>query len=696
MAKRMSESELLSVVRSDLEACSPEQTALSEQRAEAMQYYLCEPFGNEVEGRSQVVTSDVQDVIEGILPQLIKMFTSSDDVVLFDPVSPEDEEQANQESAYLNHVFYKDNEGFQILYDWFKDALLFKNGVVKYFWEEDTKEVHESLEGLDPLQVQLLLADDNVEITGQSLETAPDGSPSISVNITRKNKRGRLKVVVVPPEDFRVYHDHNSIVLKDVAFCAQVSRKYKWELEEMGFPKDKIDELFSELRSSEEYDARFSDLDSGELPFNDEQVPITECYKRVDYDGDGYTELRRVTLGNESVLLENIEFDYIPFEAVTPIGVTHRFIGRSYADITMDFQLYKSTLLRNIFDNLYLINNQRTGVVDGEVEIDDLLDSRPGGVVRMSAPGMVFPITTQGFPASAYDLIETMDNMKENRTGLTRYNQGLDANALNKTATGITRVMDASNERVLLVARLFADGLKRLFLGMHRVLLQNQDKPRIVRLRNKWVPVNPSEWQERENMTINVALGTNDKQAQVQALMLIGQIQKEMMMAGKSNMVDDTKLFNAAKKLVEASGFKHVELFFKDPATQPPPPPPQPSPEIEINRMIAQAELEKAKAQQAEVQLKAQVAQNDFTIQLQKLELERLKLRLESEKAALDGLQTQSRQRETARSNKTRETIDAIGMVSDTAQRDKEGKNKLKSDILKVMAKGESNGPISD
>jgi len=693
---KMTEDELAAEIQQDLALCVPTSSEVSTERTKALEYYLGEPFGNEKDGRSQVITSDVLDTIEGALPALLKLFTSSDDVALFDPVGPEDEEQAKQESDYINHVFYKDNNGFLILYTWFKDALMSKNGVVKYYWCDESDETHETYESLSPEQVQMLLNDDNIEVTGQEIELDEMGTPRFSVNITRSNRKGKVEVVCIPPEKFHVSPVHNTIILDDVAFCAHEEDKYKWELEEEGYDTDKIEEAFTEHVMGSEEQARFSDI--GTQQVEDDKVTVFECYKRVDWDNDGYPELRKITVAGQNTILENEEIDYLPFESITPIPMTHRYIGRSYADITMDLQLIRSTLLRNIFDNLYLTNNMRTGVVDGEVNIDDLLDNRPGGVVRMNAPGMVFPIQVSQFPAAAYNMMEYLDAMRENRTGITRYNQGMDSNALNKTATGINKIMDASQERLLLVAKLFADGLRRLFLGIHRLTLQHQDFKRTVRLRNKWVAVDPSEWKNRENMTVTVATGTNNKDDQVQSLMMIGQIQKEMMGAGKSNMVDDTLLYNTAKRLVEAAGFRHAEYFFKDPATQPPPPPPSPPPEIEVQKMFAQAELEKAKSQQAEVALKGQIAHQDFQIELKKLELEAAKLKLSAEEAGLKGLQDNKKieynkeiQDKKVVIDVAKASADAAAKVADRTEKAKSEQRARTYDIIKEMKRSDDN-----
>ena len=308
------------------------------------------------------------------------------------------------------------------------------------------------------------------------------------------------------------------------------------------------------------------------------RVKLTECYKRIDYDGDGYAELRRVLVVNEKYIIENEEIDYVPFESITPIVMTHRFFGRSAADQTMDLQLQKTMLTRNIMDNLYLINNQRNAVVEGEVNLGDLMDSTPGSSVRMTAPGMVQPLPTQPFNGHAFGMLEYLDSIKENRTGQTKYNQGMDADSLNKTATGISRIMDASAQRMELIARLYGEGVKRLMLGIHRLLLQNQDKQKVIELRGRWVPINPKEWKDRTNMSVVVGLGTENRDKMLGHLMTIASIQKEAMQGGLS-MVNESNLYNTAVKLIENAGLKHPNLYFTDPATVPPQPP-QPDPQM--------------------------------------------------------------------------------------------------------------------
>jgi hypothetical protein len=627
----MKDYELIAAVKEDVDMCKgTTYTEVSDQRSKAMEYYLGEKFGNEVKGRSQVVTSEVSDTIEWIKPQLLKIFTSTNNLLQFEPDGPGDEKAAKQETSYLNHAFYKDNDGFQILYTWFNDALLQKNGVVKFFWDESEEVRHEDYEGLDQMQYTVLLQDKNIEVV--SYTEVPDmqtGMVYYNCRIARKVKKGQIRILPVPPDEFLIYDDYNNLCLDDVPFCCHETQKTRENLLDEGVSKSVVDKLKFGDSEDDIYDkeSRFDDIGSsytsGESSGTN-TATVYECYKRVDWNNDGYAELRKITFSGETII-SNEEVDYIPFIAITPVPMSHRYYGRSIADLVMDLQLIKSTLLRNILDNLYLINNQRTVIVDGEVNIDDLLDGRIGGVVRANAPGMIEPFPITAFSASAFQMLEYLDNLGENRSGVTKYTQGLDGSSLNKTATGVTKIMNASQERVLLIARVFADGLRRLFLGMHRLLLQNQEYTRNVKLGEEWVPVNPSEWKNRTNMTLNIGLGSADKQAEIANLMNILTMQKEAMAAGADNIVTPQHIFYTITKIIEASGFKDVEGFFADPATAPPP---QPKPDINKQMLELQAQIEAKKAQidEMEAQIKGFSAQVDAQYKQRDLELREMEI----------------------------------------------------------------------
>jgi hypothetical protein len=607
---------------------------LSNERTKALEYYLGRPFGNEVEGRSQVVSTDVYDVVEGMLPSLVDIFTSTNTAVQFDPQGIEDEKQARQATEACNHVFYKQNNGALILYTWFKDALIQKNGIVKWYYEDKSETRKERYEGLTDAEYQKLMMSDVEEV---SHETYPDEqaqqmlqqqmaqmNPAMQmtlmggqipqpmlhdVEVKVMIDRGKVCVVPVPPEEFVVSPRHNSVDLDDCEFCEHRTRKTVSDLKLMGFTEDDLEGIGTEddMKFSEEYIARRSLFEEKDYMDNESADPalrevwVAEGYIRVDYDGDGIAELRRFLKAGRKIL-EHDEADEICFAALTPVIMPHRFFGRSMADVCADIQLTKSVLWRQMLDNLYLTNNPRHAVLEHQANINDLITSRPGGVVRERVPNAVRPLETPFVAGASFPMVEYLDSVKEDRSGWTRYNQGTDADSLNKTATGITQIMQAGQQRIKLIARMFAEtGIKRLFRGIKHTLYKSGLKQLSIRLNNSYVEVDPREWGTQWDMSVNVGLGTGDKRQQLGHLQMILQTQMGLAQMGKGYMISDSNLYETISKIVENAGFKHIEQFLTDPESVPPQAKQSP-PNPEMIKMQMEAQLDQAKLQSGEKQ----------------------------------------------------------------------------------------------
>ena len=665
MAKRagkMTETELSSLLAGyERDSLSYLGGTLSDERAKALDYYLGQPFGNEIEGRSQVVSTDVADTVEWILPSLLKIFTAGDDVVRFEPQGPEDEAAAKQATEYVNWIFTRDNPGFLILYSLFKDALLQKNGVGKVWWEEKQDEEKRTVEGVDDLTYSLAVADPDIEIVAHTARPSPmEGSqpaprsaggmngvvpppaampPAAPAQLhdytyTRKRDASRVRIEPVPPEEFLIGRRDKTIA--EAVYVAHRVRKTLSELIEEGYSRETVEELPSDgdgsaVEWTAEAQAR-RQYDEDSLPYQGQGalrwVWVTESYPLVDWDGDGIAERRQVvSAGKGTVILKNEPWQGPPpFVSITPIIMPHRFYGLSVADLVMDLQLIKSTVLRQILDNLYLSNNPRH-VISDQVELDDLLITRPGGIVRlkpgqMPGQGHILPIETQFVAAGSFPLLEYLDTIRENRTGVTRYNQGIDANSLNKTATGISQIMSAAAQRIELIARVFAEtGVKDLFGLILESVTRYQDKPRVIRLRNEWVAMDPREWESKFDLSINVGLGTGNKDQMLGHLVTLGQMLGEIVkMGGMGSLVTPENVYNLLTKIVENSGLKSPEAFFTDPATaqqqgQPQQPPPDPK-MIEVQGKLQLAQ----QGQQAEQQAAAQKTQADQALAAQKLQ----------------------------------------------------------------------------
>ena len=647
---------------------------LSAERAEAIQYYLGEPFGNEVEGRSQVVSYDVQDTVESALPQLLKVFVSGDEVVSFEPKGPEDQAAADQETDYCNHVVMEKNNGFEIFYVWFKDALLSKNGYVKAYYEEYTEAEEEEYRGLTDAQLDMLATEDNIEILEHTsypdpsvapipvtpeFQTQPDvdvedGTIEIEqeaaqaffqpmlhdVKISVTNKHGEIKIKNVAPENMMISVDCNGTDLNTARFVQHRELMSPSEIAEIfDVDEDEIADIMADTEDEFELESNARDIYSEQYDraVESEDILVRDTYIRINGERHRY-----VLVGNQ-IIYQDESCDHVPFACVSPMLMPHRHVGRSYTDLTKDIQMIKSTLIRGQLDNMYLANNGRYAISD-RVNLDDMLTSRPGGIVRVNGePGTsIMPLQHAPFPPSSFTMVEYMDNMKEKRTGITAYNQGLDADSLNKTASGVSQIMSAAQQRLELVARTFAEtGVKDLFMLVHRLIRQNVTKPDIVRIRNQWIEVDPREWKNRKDLSISVGLGAGNKDQQLMHLNAILQMQKEALQVG---LTSPEKIYNALSKLTQNAGFKNPEEFWVNPANmqqgaqqeKPDPTEMAIQGQLQIEQAKAQADMQlEAQKNQADMEQEQLRSQNDIIIEREKIaaqaELERYKAQLKAE-----------------------------------------------------------------
>lgn len=635
---------------------------LTEARAKSLDYYFSEPFGNEQEGRSQVISTDVADTIESILPQIMRTFTASPKAVQCIANNAGDEPIAKQATDYLNHVFYKDNDGFTNLYTFFKDALLQKNGIIKVFWDDSMDVERSSYYGLTDDEFALLLADPEVKVlehteyerdNEEALKEAqkflndrmiPDQVPMAEkmhdVVVNRVKKKGKVCIENVPPEEFLIARNAKSI--PDAHFTAHRKFITRSELVEMGFDPETIAKLPADVNnkySEEKVSRKRYAEDEETAPTTDkanEEILIYECYMKLDEDEDGIAELRKVTVAGDSSyeILDNVPYDRCPFVSVTPILVPHRFYGRSVSELVEDVQLVKSTIMRQLLDNMYLTNNNRVAVMDGQVNIDDLLTNRPGGIVRTKQPpqSVITPMASQPLNQAAMPLLEYLDTVREQRTGITRYSQGMDADSLNKTASGLNQILTQAQMRVELICRVFAEtGVKQLFNKVLEVVTKYETKEKIIRVNEQYVTMMPMEWANKCNVEIQVGLGTGSKDQELAILNVILERQIQAINLQKSAagpMVNLRNVHNTLTKLVEAAGLRNVETYFTDPvvgaAQMPPPLPPQPTEFEKVTLAQVQGENQRkildTQIKEKELELKTQEMMLNMEVRLKELE----------------------------------------------------------------------------
>jgi hypothetical protein len=636
----MDDAELQSIITQDLtDAVSYVDSDLSPTRAKGTEYYRGDLFGNEVEGNSKVVAMEVRDTVSAMLPSLMRVFFNSENVVEFSPRGPEDIKMAQQATDYANYIFQNDNSGFLTTYAIFKDALVRKCGIAKFWWEDEEKVRIEEYTGLDEQTLQMLMQEPGGEVKIITSYPDPDvneaqlttvdpttGAPIVmpapmihDVQIKRITKDGRIKIMAVPPEELLL--DRRARSFDDATIIAHRQMATMADLLAMGYDQDEIEENLSttDLDSNDEYLARqplsttFGTNDAANPMMR--RVLYIEAYSRVDYDGDGIAELRKVCcMGGGYKVVRNLPASYIPFAdfPCDPEPHTSPLEAMSIFDITRDLQEIKSEILRNTLDSLAQSIHPRTAVVEGQVNIDDVLNNETGAIIRMRAPGMVQPLTTPFVGQAAFPMMEYMDQIKEDRTGMSKAAMGLNADALqSSTRAAVAATISASQGRIELTARILAEGMKKLFKGILFLVTTHQDKARMVRMRNEWVQIDPRFWDAGMDATINIALGNGDTNEKLQALMMIMSKQEQILQQlGPTNpLVTPMQFSNTLRKVVELSGFKDSTSFFQDiPADYQPPEPPAPKPSPEEILAKVQAESIQADIQKkaAELELKRQ------------------------------------------------------------------------------------------
>jgi len=505
----------------------------------------------------------------------------------------------------------------------------------------------------------------NMSVPLHSLLPSP-AAPAIThdVTIVTTRKLAQPRVMGVPPEEFGIERGARSI--RDCNYCFhEVVTKTEGQLIAEGFDAAQVKSLGDyagntevETLARDTADEHFSTT-AGDVNMAARLVRITEHYVRMDYEGSGQPCLYQViTGGDQGEILRKdshaciTPFDAMPFATTTPVPITHRFFGRSIADLVMPLQREKTALKRGALDNLYLHNNPRVEVAEqnaGPNTLDDLLVSRPGGVVRTKTAGGLNWQVVPDITTSIYPMLQYLDAELETRSGLARQSQGIDANALqNQSATAVAQVFSASQMRIKLIARIMAEGVRDIFALLHGTIRKHGQQAQTIRLRNAWVNVDPRCWTTRDDMTINVALGSGGKAQQFAQTMAIADVQKQLIAAGKVHMVGDRELYNTATELTRIMGHKNSDRFFCDPGAidprtgqllHPPPAPPQPPPDPKLLAAQARAQSDAAaaahKAQTERDKAQADVMHQQVKMQAE-IELARVKAGLDAKIALLD------------------------------------------------------------
>mgnify|MGYP004232173317 CR=1 FL=1 len=617
---------------------------LSPDRTKALEYYLSKEFGDEEAGRSQYVDSSLRDTCMAILPQLLKIFFSSERVVEYLPRRIEDAPFAEQATQYVRWLLSQKNDFFMTLHSSMQDALIKGNGFIKYYYAEKEKVDAYNYTGLDDETLASLMTDTDIEVsnvTSHPMEDLPPDVPPEDAPMThdctikRRTKDGQIYVESIPPEELVLNRSAKSFDDDTLQIIAHRKMTTVSELVSMGYDFDTVLEHASagnEFDSQEEYINRKPEMvfeNNQRLDDASKLVYYSEIYIKCDYDQDNYAEWRRVcTVGTTyDEILMNEPVNGHPFINLTPFKASHDWTGLSLYHILRDIQRTKSNILRSMMDSLSLSTHPRMSFVDGEVSVQDLLNNEVGALVRTKSPNSITPLVMPYIGNSAQPLVDYFDAVKEDRTGISRASVGLDPSALqSSTKLAVSQVTTAQMQKIEMIARIFSEtGIKQLFKGILRLICQHQDRQEVIRLNNNWIPINPASWDSEMDVQINVALGAGDDAQKIQVLSQIAQQQEKILtMLGPDNPLCTVQQFyNTMIKITELSGFKDYAQFWSNPAEFEPPPPPEPPPPSP-EELLAEVQREQIQAQMAiesaKLQLETDKAQTDAVLEQAKIE----------------------------------------------------------------------------
>ena len=610
---------LVGVIKSEMDDAKDFIHQVGSERAESTEYYL----GNEPEGtstlQSEYVSTDVRESVLFMLPSIMRTFFGTKKIVEFVPKGPEDIQLAEQQTDYINYLIREKNPGFQVLYDVFKDALVRKTGFVKVFWDDSITSTTHEYSNIDPQSYQALILDKNVEVIEESAtqETITTFDPisgeevtqeipvSYDLTIRRLKPKDQVCIESVPPEEILI--SRHARTIETASYVAHRMIKSVSELIAMGYDPEEIEEFAGyggsslDPESYEEEQAR-NPFDNMVYPDRNDaggkDVYYVEHYLYYDFDGDGIDERIRVCTAGDGLHVLNVEpWDELPICMFCPDPEPHTAIGSCPADYLKPIQAAKSQIMRDTLDSLGHSIFPRMGIVEGQVNVDDVLNTDIGQPIRMRAPGMVQPFAVPFVGKEAFPVLGYLDEAKENRTGVSKASAGLNAEALQSTTSAaVTATMSGAQGRVELICRHFAEGgLKAMFKTVNNLVIKHQNAQDVFRLNGKFIPVDPRYWDSDKDMVVNVAISKSSDEEKFQVLTGLASKQEQIMQTlGPQNpLVSMQQYANTLTRMIELAGFQDAQSFIN---TEVPPMPPQPQepPKPDAAEMLAQAEAMKA------------------------------------------------------------------------------------------------------
>jgi len=578
MAKKLTDSQILGILANELSNANITTSSPSMLR-DPLAYYLGLPNGTEIAGRSALTSTDVADAIEWIMPQIMESFTQNNQVVIFDPLHKEDELQAEIESEYVYDVLMKQNNGFILIHQMVKDALMQRNGMLKVYYEEEEEVEHYSYTGLAQEQVSMLLARDDTEITAMDtvdyLDEFNQPQQSFNIKIDVTTKCGQVRIDSVAPEEFRLNSQHNSISLENARFTCHIINKSISDLREEGYSDDDLESLTESdlIRSSYRFNMQNEPTLIPSTTGDDKSqtmVEIAECYMKMDVNGKGIAKLYKTTVAGvqpPTKILSQEEITCSPWVATTAILMSHKFQGLSIYDRLKEIQDNKTSLIRNAMDNIYLQNNQRYIVLENQCNVNDILVSRPGGILRAKRPDAITPLQTPQIGDTVFTMMRYLDEIKAGRSGVSADGTSSPDNIGDRVGSqGVERMMTAKEALVGLIIRVICEtGIKPLCNKIRDLVTMHQDSIEDFQFKGQWVKVNPATWPKRVKSTVRVGTGTGDVDGKLAAMTQLQQIQAQIIAQPGQSLLNQDKIFATLDDFCKLSGLTSANKYFVDP-----------------------------------------------------------------------------------------------------------------------------------
>lgn len=635
MAKKLTNTEINAVVTGMIgQSVGWHDSKLARERADILDYYNSKKPKQQHAGSSSYVSTDVYDAVEMMKAQLLETFASGYDIFRFNPLGPQDVEEARIATDYTHYVVFQQNNGYRIFSDVIHDGLIARVGVCKTYWDSTEEKTEEEFQDQDYETVQGLMAIE--DISDLTADQDPD-SGLYSGKLTRVTKKGQVRIDVIPPEEFLISTD--SVSLDAAPFKCHRILKTRSELIDMGYDPKVVKKLPTSSRSLVDFNAetynRFDPVSTGMgttgMQDASGKVAVFECYIQLDMDKSGQTKLYKVVKAGETIL-ETEEVDRHPFRAFCPIPVPHSFWGNNYAARVVPLQNARTVLVRSILDHSAVTVNPRYTVLKGGlVNPRELLDNRLGGIVNITRPDAVAPLMQAQLNQYVFPTIQLLDADKEQTTGISQLSQGLNKDAIStqNSADLVDNLVNLSQTRQKIIARNFAnDFLVPLLFDVYRLIIENEDQKKIIQIAGNWVEVDPTNWSERTDATVGLYLGYGEQEREAQKY-----IQMHMMLSqdpALGNLYDIKGRYRAVSDALKASRIMNVDDYLTPPEkAQPPQPDPVEQADIQHKTLMAQAAMIQAQAAQMKAEATAHI--NEMKTQLQAMQLQMTQFKTESD-----------------------------------------------------------------